>query len=84
MKSCIKMKRLCVLVVLLTLSLASAANCVVADLEGQYYGLNFGAGWNNKLCDENLVLFLVIVVIRTLNLNLRFSYILITSLIKIG
>ncbi|WP_167896071.1 hypothetical protein [Wolbachia endosymbiont of Brugia pahangi] len=48
MKSCIKMKRLCVLVVLLTLSLASAANGVVADLEGQYYGLNFGASWDNS------------------------------------
>lgn len=39
------MKRLYALAVLLTSSLASAADGV-ADLEGQYYaGLNFGAGW---------------------------------------
>lgn len=45
MRSYMKMKRLCVLAVLLTSSLAGAANNSASKSEDQYYaGLNFGAG----------------------------------------
>ncbi len=51
------MKRLCALAVLLTSSLASAANNVVANSESQYYaGLNFGAGLRNGLKIDNFVM----------------------------
>ncbi|WP_114516784.1 hypothetical protein [Wolbachia endosymbiont of Cylisticus convexus] len=43
-----KIKRLCVLAVLLTSSLAGADDNAAANLESQYYaGLNFGAGWGD-------------------------------------
>ncbi|OJH31044.1 hypothetical protein Wxf_02573 [Wolbachia endosymbiont of Armadillidium vulgare] len=46
MGSYMKIKRLCVLAVLLTSSLAGADDNAAANLESQYYaGLNFGAGW---------------------------------------
>jgi len=46
MRSYMKMKRLCVLAVLLTSSLAGAATNSASKSEDQYYaGLNFGAGW---------------------------------------
>lgn len=41
-----KIKRLCVLAVLLTSSLAGAASNSASKSEDKYYaGLNFGAGW---------------------------------------
>ncbi len=52
------MKRLCALAVLLTSSLAGAADDVVANLEGQYYaGLNFGAGWGGGFVVKPSVVF---------------------------
>ncbi|QOD38653.1 hypothetical protein [Candidatus Wolbachia massiliensis] len=53
-----KMKRLCALAVLLTSSLVSAADGVVADLEGNYYaGLNFGVGWGGGFVMKPSVVF---------------------------
>jgi hypothetical protein len=53
-----KMKRLCTLTVLLTSSLASAADDVAANLEGQHYaGLNFGAGCGSGFVMKPSVVF---------------------------
>ncbi|WP_353277050.1 hypothetical protein [Wolbachia endosymbiont (group A) of Agelastica alni] len=53
-----KMKRLCVLAVLLTSSLAGAANNSASKSEDQYYaGLNFGAGWGGGLKIKPSVVF---------------------------
>jgi hypothetical protein len=53
-----KMKRLCVLAVLLTLSLAGAANNSASKSEDQYYaGLNFGAGWGGGFVMKPSVVF---------------------------
>ncbi|MGL9717299.1 MAG: hypothetical protein ACR5K9_01100 [Wolbachia sp.] len=53
-----KMKKLFTLAVLLTSSLASAADDAVANLEGQYYaGLNFGAGWGGGFVMKPSVVF---------------------------
>ncbi|MDE5062689.1 hypothetical protein [Wolbachia endosymbiont of Drosophila tsacasi] len=58
-----KMKRLCVLAVLLTASLAGAANnsaskSGASKLEDQYYaGLNFGAGWGSGFVMKPSVVF---------------------------
>lgn len=50
MRSYMKIKRLCVLAVLLTSSLAGAASNSASKSEDQYYaGLNFGAGWGGGL-----------------------------------
>ncbi|MGL9717300.1 MAG: hypothetical protein ACR5K9_01105 [Wolbachia sp.] len=52
-----KMKRLCALAVLLTSSLASAADDAVANFESQYYaGLNFGAGLRGGFNIDNFVM----------------------------
>ncbi|GFR24457.1 uncharacterized protein TNCT_413561 [Trichonephila clavata] len=52
------MKRLCVLAVLLTSSLAGAANNSASKSEDQYYaGLNFGAGWGGGLKIKPSVVF---------------------------
>ncbi|WP_374698448.1 hypothetical protein [Wolbachia endosymbiont (group B) of Limnophora tigrina] len=53
-----KMKRLCVLAVLLTSSLAGAANNSASKSEDQYYaGLNFGAGWGGGFVMKPSVVF---------------------------
>ncbi len=58
MRSYMKMKRLCVLAVLLTSSLAGAANNSASKSEDQYYaGLNFGAGWGGGLKIKPSVVF---------------------------
>lgn len=50
MRSYMKIKRLCVLAVLLTSSLAGAASNSASKSEDQYYaGLNFCAGWGSGL-----------------------------------
>lgn len=52
------MKRLCVLAVLLTSSLAGAANNSASKSEDQYYaGLNFGAGWGGGFVMKSSVVF---------------------------
>lgn len=52
------MKRLCALAVLLTSSLAGAANNSASKSEDQYYaGLNFGAGWGGDLKIKPSVVF---------------------------
>ncbi|GFQ66547.1 uncharacterized protein TNCT_446881 [Trichonephila clavata] len=52
------MKRLCVLTVLLTSSLAGAATNSASKSEDQYYaGLNFGAGWGSGLKIKPSVVF---------------------------
>ncbi|MCA4775022.1 hypothetical protein IHO40_02700 [Wolbachia endosymbiont of Mansonella ozzardi] len=52
------MKRLCVLAMRLTSSLAGAAGNVAANLEGQYYsGLNFDAGWGGGFVMKPSVVF---------------------------
>lgn len=58
MRSYMKMKRLCVLAVLLTSSLAGAATNSASKSEDQYYaGLNFGAGWGGGLKIKPSVVF---------------------------
>ncbi len=58
MRSYMKMKRLCVLAVLLTSSLAGAANNSASKSEDQYYaGLNFGAGWGGGFVMKPSVVF---------------------------
>ncbi len=58
MRSYMKMKRLCALAVLLTSSLAGAANNSASKSEDQYYaGLNFGAGWGGGLKIKPSVVF---------------------------
>ncbi|WP_375604034.1 hypothetical protein NOX90_06785 [Wolbachia endosymbiont of Anurida maritima] len=53
-----KIKRLCVLAVLLTSSLTGAANNSASKSEDQYYaGLNFGAGWGGGLKIKPSVVF---------------------------
>ncbi|WP_341821081.1 hypothetical protein [Wolbachia endosymbiont (group A) of Myopa testacea] len=53
-----KMKRLCVLAVLLTSSLSGAANNSASKSEDQYYaGLNFGAGWGGGFVMKPSVVF---------------------------
>lgn len=58
MRSYMKIKRLCVLAVLLTSSLAGAASNSASKSEDQYYaGLNFGAGWGGGLKIKPSVVF---------------------------
>ncbi len=58
MRSYMKMKRLCVLAVLLTSSLAGAATNSASKSEDQYYaGLNFGAGWGGGFIMKPSVIF---------------------------
>ncbi|BFD46990.1 MAG: hypothetical protein DMENIID0003_00640 [Wolbachia endosymbiont of Sergentomyia squamirostris] len=71
-----KIKRLCVLAVLLTSSLAGAASNSANKSEDKYYaGLNFGAGWGGGFKMKPGVV-LGYIMTKTLNLNLRFSVIL--------
>lgn len=58
MRSYMKMKRLCVLAVLLTSSLAGTATNSASKSEDQYYaGLNFGAGWGSGFVMKPSVVF---------------------------
>ncbi len=58
MRSYMKIKRLCVLAVLLTSSLAGAASNSASKSEDKYYaGLNFGAGWGGGFIMKPSVVF---------------------------